>query len=103
MYTRIRNQIRLELGEINVQGTVEPQTRCNGRYYLSNQPIKIRITRSIDIQVSSAQLVNGLRITYIIVEEQATSLLECDIWRIDERYSRELYFTRYIQWDTQAF
>lgn len=54
MNTGIRDQVRLELGEVDVQGAIESQTRRDGGHDLPDQTVQIRIRRSVDVQVPSA-------------------------------------------------
>lgn len=99
MYARIRNQICLELGEVHVQGTVESQTCRDGRHYLSNQSIQIRVSRSIDIQVSSAQLVNGLEIAGSWGKENFLYYYICDVYSSVHRgrsYKNKLVISLYL-------
>merc|ERR1719285_375002 len=53
-------QVRLELAQINVQFSVETQRSCHGGYNLGNQHVKISITRSINVKLFLAYMVNCL-------------------------------------------
>lgn len=37
----VRNQVRLELVEIDVEGTVEPERRSYGRHDLSDETVQV--------------------------------------------------------------
>lgn len=60
MDTRVRHQIGLELVEIYVESTIEPQRRGDRTDDLSNQTVQVVVARTGDIQVASANIVNGL-------------------------------------------
>ncbi len=47
----VGHQVRLELGEIHVQGTVEPQRGRNRGDDLTDQTVEVGVRRSLDVQV----------------------------------------------------
>jgi len=47
----VGHQVRLELGEIHVQGAVEPQRGRNRGDDLTDQTIQVGVRRSLDVQV----------------------------------------------------
>jgi hypothetical protein len=59
MNSWIRNEICLEFGDINVESTVETERGGEGRNDLSNQSVKIGISGSFDIEISSTDVVDG--------------------------------------------
>lgn len=71
MDTRERNQVRLELGQIDIQGTVETETGGNGTDDLSNQTVQVLITRAGNIQLTMANVIDGL----IVNKESAIGVL----------------------------
>jgi len=67
MDTWIWNQVGLELVEIDVQSTIETDRSGDRRDNLSNQAVKMLVRRTWDIEVSPANIVDGL-----IVDEEGT-------------------------------
>jgi hypothetical protein len=65
--TWIWNQVSLELVEVDVQGTIETNRCGDGRDDLSNQTVKVLVRRTWDIEISSANIVDGL-----IVDKEGT-------------------------------
>ena len=64
MNSRVRHKIGLELGDIDVKGTVESEGRSQGRDNLGNESVKIRVRGSLDVQGTSADIVDGLVIKH---------------------------------------
>jgi hypothetical protein len=56
----IWDQVGLELSNIDIQGSVESQRSSQRRDNLGNKSIKVSMGWSFDIQVSSADIINGL-------------------------------------------
>lgn len=56
----IRNEVGLEFGQVDIQCTVESQGSCDGGYYLADKSVKIRICWSLDVQVASTDVIDGL-------------------------------------------
>jgi hypothetical protein len=54
------HQVGLELGNINVQSTIESEGGSEGGDDLGNESVQVGIGWSLDIEVSSADIVNGL-------------------------------------------
>jgi len=63
----VGHQVGLELSQINVKGTIESQRSGDGGDDLSNQPVQVGVGRSLDVQVPSADIVDGL-----IVDHEGT-------------------------------
>lgn len=57
---RVRDKIGLELGQIDIECTIEPQAGCDGAHYLSNQTIEMLVSGTRNIQVASADIVHGV-------------------------------------------
>jgi len=55
----VGHQVGLELGQIDVQSTVESERSGDGRDNLSHQPVQVGVGGSLDVQVSSANVVDG--------------------------------------------
>ena len=58
------HQVGLELGDINVEGTIESEGGGQGRDDLGNESVQVGVGWSLDIEVSSADIVNGLVIDH---------------------------------------
>ena len=56
----IWDQVSLELSDIDIQGSIESQRSSQRRDNLSNKSVKVSMGWSFDIQVSSADIINGL-------------------------------------------
>ena len=54
------DEVGLEFGDIDVKGTIESEGSGQGRDNLSNKSVKVSVSRSLDVEVSSADVVNGL-------------------------------------------
>jgi len=72
MDSRVWNQVGLELGQINVQSTIEPQRSGDRGNDLSDQPVQVGVGWSFDVQVSSADIVDG----FVINHESAVGVLQ---------------------------
>ena len=60
MNPRVGYQVGLELREVNIERPVEPQRGGDGTDDLTDQPVEIRVSRSLDIQVPPADVVDSL-------------------------------------------
>jgi len=78
MDSRIRHQIGLELSNINVEGSIESKRSSQRRNNLSDQSVEISVSRTLDIEETSANVVDGLVIKH-----------ESDISMLKERVSRK--------------
>jgi len=58
------HQVGLELGDIDVKGTVESEGSSQGRDNLGNESIQVGVGGSLDIEVSSADIIDGLVINH---------------------------------------
>lgn len=59
MDSGLRHQVGLELGDIHVQSTIESQRGSQGRDDLGDQSIEVGVGGSLDVQVPSANVVDG--------------------------------------------
>jgi len=57
--TRVRYQVSLELGDVNVQGTIEAQRSSQGRDALGNQPVKVGVSRTLNVEVTTADVIKS--------------------------------------------
>jgi hypothetical protein len=78
MDSGVRDEIGLELSNINVKGTIESEGGSERGDNLSNKSVQVGVGGSLDIEVSSADIINGL-----IVEHNS------DISVLEERVGRE--------------
>lgn len=59
MNSGVRDEIGLELSDIDVEGTIESQGSGEGRDNLSNESVQVGVGGSLDIEVSSADIVDS--------------------------------------------
>ena len=64
---RIRHQIRLELVQIDVERSVEPQRSRDGRHHLTDDAVETGVAGLIDGQIAPADVVDGF-----VVHEEGT-------------------------------
>jgi len=60
----VRDQIGLELGQINVQSTIESEGSSDGGNDLSDQPVQVGVGWSFDVQTSSANVVHSFVVNH---------------------------------------
>jgi len=58
--TWVGHQVGLELGEIDVQCTVKAEGRGDGAHDLSNQTVQVGVRRTLDVEVTTTDVVDGL-------------------------------------------
>ena len=63
--TGVWDQVSLELRDIDVQRTIESEGSCQGGNDLSNQTIQVGICWALDVQIASADVVQGLVINLV--------------------------------------
>ena len=71
----VGNQVGLELRQVNVERSVEPQRGRDRGDNLPDQPVQIRVRRPLDVQVASADVVDGL----VVHHECAVGVLESGV------------------------
>ena len=79
----IWHQVSLEFGDINVKSTVESEGSSEGRDNLGNKSVKVGVGWSLDIEVSSADIINGFVIDHdgnIGVLEEGVSGEDGVVW-----------------------
>lgn len=72
MDTRVWYQVGLEFGQVNVQGAVESQRGGDRWYNLADQSVQVRVRWSLDVQVTSADIVDR----FVVDHESAVRMLE---------------------------
>ncbi len=79
MDTWVWHQVGLELGKIDVQSTIEAEGSSQGRDDLSNQSVQVSVGWALNIQVTTADIVQG----FVIQTEGAISVLQKGMGRQD--------------------
>ena len=69
---RIRHQVGLELGQVDVQGAVEAQRGRDGGDDLADQPVQVGVRRPLNVEVAAADVVDGL----VVDHEGAVRVLQ---------------------------
>ena len=69
---RIRYQVGLELGQIDIERAIETQRRRDGADDLTDEPVQVGVRRSLHVEVTPADVVNGL----VVDHESAVGMLE---------------------------
>jgi len=72
MDSGVRDQVGLELGNINVKGTIESEGGGQRGDDLGDESVKVGVGGSLDIEVSSADIING----FVIDHDSDISVLE---------------------------
>jgi len=75
---RVRDEVRLELRHVDVEGTVEAEGRRQGRDDLRDEAVQVRVRRALDVEVAAADVVDGL-----VVEDDG------DVRVLEERVRRQ--------------
>jgi len=75
--TRVRHKVGLELGNIDVEGTIEAKGGGEGGDDLGDKSVKVGVGRSLDVEGSSADVVKGL----VIETEGAVGVLKKGVGR----------------------
>ena len=60
MDSGVGDEVGLELGDINVEGTIESEGGSQGRDDLGDQSVQVGVGGALNIEVSSADIVDGL-------------------------------------------
>merc|ERR1719203_338829 len=68
----VGHQVGLELSQVDVEGTIEPQGGGDGGHDLSDQPVQVGVGGTLDVQVTAADVVDGL----IVDHEGAVRVLQ---------------------------
>jgi hypothetical protein len=64
MDTRVWHQVSLELSKIDVESTIESERCSDGRHDLSDQTIQVGVCGSFDVQVTTANVVDGFVVNH---------------------------------------
>ena len=74
---RVRHQIGLELGQVNIEGTVEAEGRSGGRHNLGNQAVQVGVGGALNVEVAAADVVQGL----VVHQESTVGVLQGGVAR----------------------
>ncbi|KAF1785650.1 hypothetical protein GQ600_410 [Phytophthora cactorum] len=83
---RVRHQVGLELGDINIKRAIESKRRRQGRNHLCDQSVEVRVGRSLDVQRSKANVVDSLIVKHncnICVLKKSMSREHRVVWLYD--------------------
>merc|ERR1739836_77146 len=69
---RVGHQVGLELSQVHVQGSVEPQGGGDGGHDLADQPVEVGVGWPLNVQVAPADVVDGL----VVNHEGAVGVLQ---------------------------
>ena len=72
MDSGVGHQVGLELGDIDVEGTIESQRGGQGRDNLSDESVEVGVGGSLDVEVAAADIVDGL----VVEDDGDISVLE---------------------------
>lgn len=75
--TRVRNKVGLELVQVDVERTVEPERRRDGADDLRDQAVEVLVGRPGDVKVATADVVNSL----VVHEERTVRVLDGAVGR----------------------
>ena len=70
--TWVGYQVGLELSQVDVEGTVESQRSSDGADDLTDQPVQVGVGWSLDVQVPSADVVDG----FVVNHESTIGVLQ---------------------------
>ena len=76
---RVRHQVGLEFGQVDVEGTIEAQRSRDGRDDLADQTVQVGVGRAFDVEVAAADIVDGL----VVDHECAVRVLQGGVGRQD--------------------
>lgn len=70
--TRVRNQVGLELVQIDIESTIEAQRGCDGADNLGDQAVQVLVVGTGNIEAATADVVDS----FVIDEERAVGVLD---------------------------
>jgi len=74
---RIGHKVGLELGEIDVEGTIEAKGSSQGRDNLGNQSVQVGVRGALNVEVAAAHIVQRL----VVKAEGAVGVLKKRVGR----------------------
>jgi hypothetical protein len=60
----VGDQVGLEFGQIDVEGTIEAEGSSDGRHNLGHETVQVGVGRSVNVEVAAADIVDGLVINH---------------------------------------
>merc|ERR1712195_159340 len=72
MNTGVGHQVGLELGDVNVEGTIESERSGQGGDHLRDKTVQVGVGRTLNVQASTADVVDGL----VVEHDSDVSVLE---------------------------
>ena len=72
MDTWVGHQVSLELSDIDVKGTIESEGGSQGGDNLGNESVQVGVGWSLNVEVSSADIING----FVIDHDSNIGMLE---------------------------
>ena len=75
MDARIGHQVGLELRQIHIQGTVETKRSGDGGHDLADQTVQVGVAGSLDVQVATTDVVDGL----VVHHESTVRVLQSSV------------------------
>ena len=72
MNTRVGDKVGLELGDVDVEGSIEPEGSGKGGDDLGDEPVEVGVGRPLNVEVPAADVVEGL----VVHAEGAVGVLE---------------------------
>jgi hypothetical protein len=58
--TGVGDEVGLELGDVNVEGTIEPEGGGEGRDDLGDETVEVGVGGALNVEVPAADVVEGL-------------------------------------------
>ena len=72
MDPRVGHKVGLELSDIHIDGTIEPQGSGEGRNDLGNEPVEVGVGWSLDVEGSPADVVDG----FVVQEDRHVGVFQ---------------------------
>jgi hypothetical protein len=76
---RVRHQVGLVLGQVDVESAVEAQRRRDRRHHLADQPVQVDVVGPLDAELLAADVVDGL----VVHHEGAVGVAQSGVRRQD--------------------
>src|SRR5947199_6193787 len=77
MDARVRDEIGLELVEIDVERTIKTKRGLDGRDNLSDETIEVGVRRTLNVKVAAADVIDG----FVVDHESAVRVLKGSVGR----------------------
>jgi len=70
--TRVRDQVGLELGDVDVEGTIKAERGSEGRGDLSDEPVEVGVAGPLNVEGAAADVIESL----VVDKEVHVAVLE---------------------------